>query len=66
MVTIYYSKKLYTVRDLYWSQRLFHVLAVSFNSFMLQWFSMKRQHALLVLADSLYYTKFKLYCKVYL
>ncbi|RWR75223.1 Glycosyl transferase [Cinnamomum micranthum f. kanehirae] len=28
-----------------------------------QWFSMKRQHALLVLADSLYYTKFKLYCK---
>ncbi|MQL73309.1 hypothetical protein Taro_005651 [Colocasia esculenta] len=28
-----------------------------------QWFSMKRQHALIVLADSLYYTKFKLYCK---
>ncbi|KAG1364156.1 putative glycosyltransferase BC10 [Cocos nucifera] len=28
-----------------------------------QWFSLKRQHALLILADSLYYTKFKLYCK---
>ncbi|MQL95588.1 hypothetical protein Taro_028263 [Colocasia esculenta] len=28
-----------------------------------QWFSMKRQHALIVLADNLYYTKFKLYCK---
>ncbi|URD97855.1 Core-2/I-Branching enzyme [Musa troglodytarum] len=27
------------------------------------WFSMKRRHALIVLADSLYYTKFKLYCK---
>ncbi|URD95114.1 Core-2/I-Branching enzyme [Musa troglodytarum] len=29
-----------------------------------QWFSMKRRHALIVLADNLYYTKFKLYCKV--
>ncbi|KAI0497100.1 glycosyltransferase BC10 isoform X1 [Dendrobium catenatum] len=28
-----------------------------------QWFSVKRQHALLILADNLYYTKFKLYCK---
>ncbi|KAJ8486370.1 hypothetical protein OPV22_018855 [Ensete ventricosum] len=28
-----------------------------------QWFSMKRRHALIVLADNLYYTKFKLYCK---
>ncbi|XP_042441523.1 glycosyltransferase BC10-like isoform X1 [Zingiber officinale] len=28
-----------------------------------QWFTMKRQHALIVLADSLYYKKFKLYCK---
>jgi len=28
-----------------------------------QWFSIKRQHALLILADHLYYTKFKLYCK---
>ncbi|CAL9078397.1 unnamed protein product [Musa textilis] len=28
-----------------------------------QWFSMKRQHALIVMADSLYFTKFKLYCK---
>lgn len=28
-----------------------------------QWFSIKRQHALLVLADSLYYNKFKLHCK---
>ncbi|KAJ8763815.1 hypothetical protein K2173_003597 [Erythroxylum novogranatense] len=28
-----------------------------------QWFAMKRQHALIVMADSLYYTKFKLYCK---
>ncbi|XP_010259898.1 PREDICTED: uncharacterized protein LOC104599175 isoform X2 [Nelumbo nucifera] len=28
-----------------------------------QWFSMKRQHALIVMADSLYYSKFKLYCK---
>lgn len=28
-----------------------------------QWFSVKRQHALLILADSLYYTKFKHYCK---
>ncbi|KAK8965407.1 hypothetical protein KSP40_PGU004512 [Platanthera guangdongensis] len=28
-----------------------------------QWFSVKRKHALLILADYLYYTKFKLYCK---
>lgn len=28
-----------------------------------QWITLKRQHALLVLADSLYYRKFKLYCK---
>ncbi|KAH7674675.1 Glycosyl transferase family 14 protein [Dioscorea alata] len=28
-----------------------------------QWFSVKRPHALLILSDSLYYTKFKLYCK---
>ncbi|KAF0894145.1 hypothetical protein E2562_034881 [Oryza meyeriana var. granulata] len=28
-----------------------------------QWFSVKRQHALMIIADSLYYTKFKLYCK---
>ncbi|GMG99316.1 hypothetical protein Nepgr_001156 [Nepenthes gracilis] len=28
-----------------------------------QWFTLKRQHAILVMADSLYYTKFSLYCK---
>ncbi|XP_078438274.1 glycosyltransferase BC10-like [Wolffia australiana] len=28
-----------------------------------QWFTMKRQHALIVLADNLYYTKFKLHCQ---
>uniref|UniRef100_A0A5B7BI70 Core-2/I-branching beta-1,6-N-acetylglucosaminyltransferase family protein n=1 Tax=Davidia involucrata TaxID=16924 RepID=A0A5B7BI70_DAVIN len=28
-----------------------------------QWFTMKRQHAIIVMADSLYYTKFRLYCK---
>lgn len=28
-----------------------------------QWFSVKRQHALLITADHLYYTKFKQYCK---
>lgn len=28
-----------------------------------QWFTMKRQHALIVIADSLYYTKFKNYCR---
>ncbi|CAI0438776.1 unnamed protein product [Linum tenue] len=28
-----------------------------------QWFSMKRQHAIIVMADSLYYKKFKLYCR---
>lgn len=28
-----------------------------------QWFTMKRSHAVLILADNLYYTKFKLYCK---
>ncbi|OWM86958.1 hypothetical protein CDL15_Pgr015994 [Punica granatum] len=28
-----------------------------------QWFSLKRQHALIVLTDSLYYTKFRDYCK---
>lgn len=27
-----------------------------------QWFSVKRQHALLIMADNLYYTKFKHYC----
>ncbi|GAB2215722.1 hypothetical protein Droror1_Dr00020118 [Drosera rotundifolia] len=28
-----------------------------------QWFTMKRQHAIIVMADSLYYTKFRRYCK---
>ncbi|CAN1229321.1 Glycosyltransferase BC10 [Linum grandiflorum] len=28
-----------------------------------QWFSMKRQHALIVISDSLYYSKFRDYCK---
>ncbi|KAI4380571.1 hypothetical protein MLD38_006748 [Melastoma candidum] len=28
-----------------------------------QWFTMKRQHALIVLADNLYYSKFRDYCK---
>ncbi|KAJ8751072.1 hypothetical protein K2173_016253 [Erythroxylum novogranatense] len=28
-----------------------------------QWFSMKRQHALIVMADNLYYSKFRDYCK---
>ncbi|KAE8710364.1 putative Eukaryotic aspartyl protease family protein [Hibiscus syriacus] len=28
-----------------------------------QWFSMKRQHALIVMADSLYYSRFRDYCK---
>ncbi|KAL9377265.1 hypothetical protein Peur_031385 [Populus x canadensis] len=28
-----------------------------------QWFSMKRQHAVMVLVDSLYYSKFRDYCK---
>ncbi|KAK8977292.1 hypothetical protein V6N11_021377 [Hibiscus sabdariffa] len=29
-----------------------------------QWFTMKRQHALIVMADNLYYRKFKNYCKM--
>ncbi|KAA3485968.1 Advillin [Gossypium australe] len=29
-----------------------------------QWFSMRRQHALIVMADSLYYSRFRDYCKV--
>ncbi|XP_076954290.1 glycosyltransferase BC10-like [Bidens hawaiensis] len=28
-----------------------------------QWFTMKRQHAVIVMADNLYYTKFREYCK---
>ncbi|KAL8095175.1 hypothetical protein AgCh_036576 [Apium graveolens] len=28
-----------------------------------QWFTLKRQHAILVTADYLYYTKFRLYCR---
>ncbi|XP_047330648.1 glycosyltransferase BC10-like [Impatiens glandulifera] len=28
-----------------------------------QWFTLKRQHAIVVMADSLYYTKFKEYCR---
>ncbi|KAM5566207.1 glycosyltransferase BC10-like [Rosa sericea] len=28
-----------------------------------QWFTMKRQHAIVMMADSLYYTKFKLHCR---
>ncbi|XP_059645238.1 glycosyltransferase BC10 [Cornus florida] len=28
-----------------------------------QWFTMKRQHAIILMADSLYYTKFKLFCR---
>ncbi|KHG14889.1 Advillin [Gossypium arboreum] len=29
-----------------------------------QWFSMRRQHALIVMADSLYYSRFRDYCKL--
>ncbi|KAK6152170.1 hypothetical protein DH2020_014805 [Rehmannia glutinosa] len=29
-----------------------------------QWFTMKRQHALIVMADSLYYNKFRDYCRM--
>ncbi|CAK9172540.1 unnamed protein product [Ilex paraguariensis] len=29
-----------------------------------QWFTMKRQHAIMVMADNLYYSKFRDYCKV--
>ncbi|EXB30978.1 hypothetical protein L484_016838 [Morus notabilis] len=29
-----------------------------------QWFTLKRQHAVIVLADNLYYTKFREYCKL--
>ncbi|KAK8550623.1 hypothetical protein V6N12_039322 [Hibiscus sabdariffa] len=29
-----------------------------------QWFSMKRQHAIIVMADTLYYSRFRLYCKM--
>ncbi|GMH03147.1 hypothetical protein Nepgr_004986 [Nepenthes gracilis] len=28
-----------------------------------QWFTMKRQHALIIMADSLYYSKFRNYCR---
>ncbi|XP_050216312.1 glycosyltransferase BC10-like [Mercurialis annua] len=28
-----------------------------------QWFSMKRQHAIIVMSDFLYYTKFRLFCR---
>lgn len=28
-----------------------------------QWFTMKRQHALIVMADNLYYSKFRQYCR---
>ncbi|XP_027329875.1 glycosyltransferase BC10-like [Abrus precatorius] len=28
-----------------------------------QWFSLKRQHAIIVMADSLYYSKFRAYCQ---
>lgn len=40
-----------------------HLVLISLLSF-IQWFTMKRQHALIVLADGLYYTKFREYCKV--
>jgi hypothetical protein len=29
-----------------------------------QWFTMKRQHAVIVMADGLYYSKFREYCRV--
>ncbi|MED6185780.1 hypothetical protein PIB30_060391 [Stylosanthes scabra] len=29
-----------------------------------QWFTLKRQHALIVMADNLYYSKFRAYCKL--
>ncbi|VAI56268.1 unnamed protein product [Triticum turgidum subsp. durum] len=29
-----------------------------------QWFAITRRHAILIMADNLYYGKFKLYCKV--
>lgn len=39
-------------------------LIVFFLFKFVQWFTMKRQHALVVMADSLYYAKFRDYCKV--
>ncbi|KAM7268594.1 hypothetical protein ACFE04_010760 [Oxalis oulophora] len=33
------------------------------SQFVYQWFAMKRQHAIIVMADNLYYKKFKHYCQ---
>ena len=30
----------------------------------MQWFTMKRQHAIVIMADSLYFRKFREHCKV--
>lgn len=37
---------------------------LTYNVKYMQWFTMKRQHAIIVMADSLYYTKFRDYCRV--
>lgn len=43
---------------------VFIYIYVVFICFVPQWFTLKRQHAMIIMADSLYYTKFKHYCKV--
>lgn len=35
-----------------------------FLNFFWQWFSMKRKHAVITVADTLYYSKFRDFCKV--
>ncbi|KAA8525751.1 hypothetical protein F0562_007598 [Nyssa sinensis] len=49
-------------KDCYVQSRI-EIEAELFRLPLIRWFSMKRQHAIIVMADSLYYKKFRLYCK---
>ncbi|XP_073138145.1 uncharacterized protein [Henckelia pumila] len=39
------------------------IVVICFRCYTMQWFTMKRKHALVIMADSLYYTKFRDYCR---
>ncbi|RDY11634.1 hypothetical protein CR513_03669, partial [Mucuna pruriens] len=46
-----------------YSQRMLPEVAMKDFRKGAQWFSMKRQHAIIIMADNLYYSKFRTYCQ---
>lgn len=58
------EKNFTTVKSAYYMLPVVEKKVSSCDKFNVQWFSIRRQHALIVMADSLYYSRFRDYCKV--